>query len=239
VRHVPTAQVTVFSDGADPVTFATSTGWTAIRPGKRPFVVGQTFTAEISICGDRSGLSPGESAVGAPSALPSAHFDPSVLYDGQELVSVVDLTNGSRTELDVAGVGSGGGFTTPVWWYPDFDIATPLGRPLGASDIVTAHQKLCDLGSESPPTRVGKCAELTVPRIEPPRGGDTFVVVADALPGARIRVYDGGGNEIGDGSGVVILLSRPLQAGETVTVVQQLGECTSRQGYQIEVLGRR
>ena len=73
--------------------------------------------------------------MGAPSSLPSAHFDPSVLYDGQELVSVVDLTNGSRTELDVAGV-SGGGFTTPVWWYPDFDIATPLGRSLSASDVV-------------------------------------------------------------------------------------------------------
>jgi hypothetical protein len=135
----------------------------------------------------------------------------------------------------VAGHGPVGKFSFPVSWFPDFDVATPLGRPLNTGDMLTATHTLCALkaGSEGP--RTGKCAELPAPRILHPIVGSTFVVVSSAVPGARIRVYDATNKEIGDGSGTVIMLTRPITGTDVLTVVQQVGECTSKTGYRVSV----
>jgi hypothetical protein len=41
------------------------------------------------------------------------------------------------------------------------------------------------------------------------------------------------GDELGDGSGTVITSKRVLTGADTITVVQQLDECTSRTGYRV------
>lgn len=61
------------------------------------------------------------------------------------------------------------------------------------------------------------------------------MVVTEAVPGARIRVCDDSGTELGDGSGTVIMLNRALIGADTITVVQQLGQCTSLTGYRVSV----
>jgi|GEM_PF-1734529 len=235
VRHVPGAKITVYSNGGDPSSRSTSIGWSVIFPGKHPFVVGDSFTAEASLCDDVSPPSAPQSAVAAPTTLPAPTFNPATVYAGQELVTVESLTHGSRTSIAEASFGPIGDFTTPVSWFPDYDVATKMGSPLSAGDQLIASQTLCSEGPKTETPRAEDCEALPAPRIRHPLVGDNYVVVTDAVPGARIRVYDGGGNELGDGSGTVIMLNRAITGADTITVVQQLGECTSSTGYRVSV----
>lgn len=236
VRHVPGVKITVFTNGGDPRSRSTSTGWTAVVPGKIPFDIGDSFTAQASLCDDVSPVSAAESAVAAPLTLPAPTFNPPEIYGGQELVTVETLVNGSRTSLVEAGFGAIGNFTTPVSWFPDYDVATRMGRPLLVGDRLTAAQSLCDTSgpkTETPPAQ--GCKELPAPRIRHPLVGDNFVVVTESVPGARIRVYDDSNTELGDGSGTVIVLRRAITGADILTVVQQVGECTSATGYRVSV----
>jgi hypothetical protein len=57
--------------------------------------------------------------------------------------------------------------------------------------------------------------------------------VTQAVPGARIHVYDANGVELGDGSGTIIILRRALTGSDTITVMQQVGRCISKAGYRL------
>ena len=238
VRHVPGAKITVYSNGSDPRSRSTSTGWSAITPDTNPFSIGDTFTAEISLCEDTSPLSTGQSAVAEPSTIPAPTFNPPAIFAGQELVTVETLLNGSKTTVAEANFGVLSSFSTPISWYPNYDVATKLNRPLSTGDQLLASQTLCSSGPEIVTPRAQDCQELPPPRIRTPIVGETYVVVIDKIPGARIHVYDAANIEIGDGSGNIITLSRTLVAGDVVTVVQQVGECTSQNGYQVSVVGK-
>jgi hypothetical protein len=92
--------------------------------------------------------------------------------------------------------------------------------------------------SDSPTTETPHdCGRLPAPQIERPVAGAMFVIVARSVPGARVMVYDERRNEIGDGSGTVILLSRALVANEQLVVVQRVGQCTSQFAYVVRVSG--
>jgi hypothetical protein len=237
VRHVPSATITVYKNGvATSTVIGGGTGWTSVYLGPAPFMVGDEFTAEISMCGDPSPRSmPVERAVGRPSSLPPPTLNPPTTYTGQELVTIETLVNGSLTTVSAGGAGTLGQFSTPVSWYPNFDVATPLGRRLTASDRLSAVEKLCDtqVGVEFQPAQ--GCEALPAPRIRHPLVGNNYVVVESAVPGARIRVYDDTGVELGDGSGTVIILRRALTGTDVLTVIQQLGDCVSRTGYRVYV----
>jgi len=62
------------------------------------------------------------------------------------------------------------------------------------------------------------------------------VTVTEAVPGARILVYDAALTEIGDGSGAIVGLTRPIVLGDLLTVVQRLGQCVSSSAYQTGVV---
>jgi len=235
VRHVPGAKLTVYSNGGSPVTTGTSTDWTSVWPAIRPFTVGQSFTAEITLCKDQSPLSAAANAVAAPATLSAPAFVPPNIYPGQQLVSLQNLTNGSKTTIGEMGTGDLTSIQVPISWWPDIDIAQPLGRALQSGDQLNARQELCTKGPESETPLVGKCEELPAPKIQQPINGDTWVVVTESVPSARIHIYDANGIEIGDGSGTVITLTRAVMAGEFLTAVQQVGECTGRTGYRIQV----
>ncbi|NBA89002.1 hypothetical protein GVN16_24715 [Emticicia sp. CRIBPO] len=235
VRHVPGATVTVFTNGGFPVSFVGSTDWTLIRPGKAPFNVGDKFTAQISLCTDKSPVSGAAVAVSAPATLPTPVFNPVFTYKDQELVSLSSLANGALTTVTVSGTANVK-FTTSVSWYSNLDIATKIGRKLQAGDALTAVQKLCNIKSGPGGTRPTQdCASLPAPVIQHPLVGNDFVVVSSAVPGARIMVYDASGKEIGDGSGTIVKLSRKITGNDVITVVQQVGECTSSKGYRVSV----
>ena len=94
---------------------------------------------------------------------------------------------------------------------------------------------MCSEGPKTETPRAEEFEALPAPRIRHPLVGDNYVVVTESVPGARIRVYDGSGNELGDGSGTVIMLNRAITGADTITAVQQLGECTSSTGYRVSV----
>lgn len=235
VRQVPGATVTVFSNGVDPRSGSGSTDWTVYRPAKRPFEIGDTFTAQQSLCDENSGVSAGVSAVAEPTSIPAPTFNPPETYAGQELVTVETLVNGSRTTVSKVGSGLLGDFTTPVSWKPDYDVATLAGGSLAAGDRLSAQQVLCTAGppTETPPAE--ECSALPAPRIAHPLVGQTFVVVTRAVPGATIRVYDATNDELGDGAGTVVVLKRAITGTDTLTAVQQVGRCTSSTGYRVSV----
>ena len=79
------------------------------------------------------------------------------------------------------------------------------------------------------------CDDLPAPRIRHPLVGDTLVILTEAIPGARIRVYDASGVEIGDGSGTVIALSRAVDGTDNLTIVQSVGKCTGQSAFQVNV----
>ena len=78
------------------------------------------------------------------------------------------------------------------------------------------------------------CDELPAPKIVQPVAGTDFLIVREAAPGAKIRVF-AAGDELGYGTEPVISLVRSLQAGETVRVVQRVGECHGELVREIEV----
>jgi hypothetical protein len=235
VRHVPGALLTVFSNGTDPRSFGTSTDWTAVHPAKRPFAIGDEFTATARLCTDESGVSDPESAVTAPPSLPALTLNPASIYVGQELVTIENITYGARVNMEEDGTGTVADFTWPVSWFPDYDVASKLGRPLNSGDLLVSSQTLCTSGPLAETTDVIDCRELPAPVIHHPLVGQNYVVVTESVPGARIHVYDDTGDELGDGSGTVIMLKRTLTGADILTVVQQVGECTSRTGYRVSV----
>lgn len=234
VRHVPGATITVHSGGPD-VTFGTSTDWTLVSPGKRPFEIGDSFAATVQLCSDVAGPSETANAVAAPSPITEPVLVPAETFGGQELVSLEELTNGALQTIEEAAFGPVAEVTTSVPWYGNLDIVPGLGRPLNDGEQLIGHQMLCDMQTtaEWPPAL--SCEELPAPRIEHPLVGRDFVIVSQAVPGATVRVYDDTGDELGDGSGIVIKLKRVLTGTDILTVVQQVGECTSSTGYRVSV----
>lgn len=236
IKHVPGVLLTVFSNGGDPVTVPTSTDYSAVRPSTRPFNMGDSFTAQASLCGDISPMSAAVSPIAEPSSIAPPTLKPDITYEGQELISLGDIVYGAHVAIEEASIGIVGELSWPVSWYSDFDVARGLGRPLSVSDQMFVSQSLCSEvgGSDLPP--VQSCDALPAPKIGQPIAGHDHVVVTESVPGARIHVFDDGDNELGDSSGTVITLNRPVTEIDTLTVVQQIGKCTSRNGYRVGVI---
>lgn len=236
IRNVPSASIKLFTNDAFPSSGIASTDWTTMFGGKTPFVVGDAFTAEQSLCADTSPRSTKlVKAIAQPATIPAPTFNPPMIYAGQQLTTLETLVHGSLAEVRELTAGPLGKVQTPVTWWPNFDVATPLGRPLNLSDQLRAQQSLCTKGPESPVPPAVRCEALPPPRISPPWAGATYVVVLESVPGARVRIYDASNAEIGDGSGTFIVLARAVVPGDQLTAVQQIGDCRSRSGYQVSV----
>jgi hypothetical protein len=232
VRHVPGASVTTWVNGGAATTRnGGGTGWTVFYPGIRPFTLGDKYTARQSLCTDVSPTSGAETATNAPTSILPPTLDPPEVYVNQELVKVQDIVNGSTVGINEAVAGPLKSFSTPVSWRSNVDVATPLGRPLQAGDSLTTEQTLCTSSGSSSAIAVKPCEDLPPPEIRRPVVGDDRVVVTSSLPGARIRVFDNTGQELGDSSGSVILLNRNIVAGDRLTVVQYLGLCSGQYAY--------
>lgn len=235
VTHVPGARVTVDSSVTSSVSYVGATGWSGFWLGTQ-FRVGDKFSAQATLCPNEpsSPWSPTVYAVAAHSALPAPTFNPQRAFEGQRLISIGNLTSGARTQFGASGANAGL-LDSPISWWNDFNLSSTLGRALTAGDTVNAQSALC---VKAPPVdiSVSTCGGLPAPRIEAPIiAGVTAVVVAQAQPGARIRVLDANGAEIGNGSGTVINLSRPLVAGEQIFAIQELGACRSRTAHLLTV----
>jgi hypothetical protein len=237
VVHVPGADVIVYSNGRDPAESRSSGDHSVVFPTQAPFEIGDTFTVQARLCGEVSELSEPQSAVAAPATLGAPTFEPSDQYVGQQLVTLGALANGAFVDVREQTLGPlEGVYSWPFSWYPWYDLNSELGRPMQAGDQLYASQRLCSSGSEAESELPYPCESLPHPRIAAPIAGQTWVTVDEAVPGARIRVYDSSGVEIGGGAGAVVRLRRALSLGERITAVQSLGKCTSRNGLTVTAL---
>lgn len=232
VRYdIPGLEVKVMKNNLDTVLGITFRGHKTFKPGNTPFKAGDEFIAQVIACGVESPLSSIVTATEAIRINSQAVINEEILYPGQELINITNLTYGTTSTIIRNDVPSTI-FSTPLSWTITF-----LNLPdLMLTDQLSITQELC--GNKTTPTvnvGVHPCTDLPAPVIRDPYPGDVFVYVEDLIYGSRTRIYDENGNEIGDGTGDVITLNRALVDGENITVTTELGDCLSNFGFQIEV----
>lgn len=184
--------------------------------------------AFASLCDDRSPGSVVHPTQPPPSPLPTPAVDQT--YENQEQIRVVNLANGARFNVVHEG--------NDLGWWRTWGGAHFVGLgPLAAGDVIEIKQRMCPGDPESPTgtTTTQPCSALTAPKVGPVQAGDQAVTMVEQVPGAIIRVYGGDQSEIGEGSGPVIALVRPVEHGETLSVTQSLGDCTSSTARRVPV----
>jgi len=232
VRHVKGAIVTVTVNDGTPGRFTSGGDWTNTRPGKSPFDLGDKFRAYQQLCEDKSGLSPRVTAVAEPNPMPQPRLDPATPLAGQPYLGLYDLANGAGTKVEENSAGVVSEFATAVNRNPEVNVANRLGRPIQAGDRFRIESQLCKTVQLTPPP-TETCETLPVPRIAQPFVGEAQVKVIEYVPGARILVFGNAGEKIGDGSGSVVGLIRPIRQNEVLTVMQRLDKCISTNAYRI------
>ena len=233
VRHIRGAVVTVFTNGASPADYKTGGDWTNLPPAIRPFILGDNFTAQQSLCTDKSDISFPVTADVPPNPMPVPMADPAEIFEGQELIGLSNLPHGARTEVSVSGGTTA--FSTAVTWESEVNVAAANGGPLSAGQSLGVVSSLCDDVKIDIP-EVRGCERLPAPTIAPPFVGNSYVDVLSSVPSARVIVFDASNTEIGDGSGAQVALSRAIVPGDVLTVIQRLENCVSSTGYQISAL---
>jgi len=199
--------------------------WTGVAP---PFELDARVTVSYRICDLTSPRSPALIVQNQPATIPKPVVQDNV-YEGGRIVAVENGLNGSRLRVSSGATQIG-------------DSATPGGAPQlmwidpaatsGAS--LTATQSLCDTSLPSDPVTVRPCSDLPAAVGKQPQPGDDQIELITYVHGARIIVL-AGGVEIGDGGAPVIKLTRPLNNGEELMIIQILGECRSRFVHIIRV----
>ncbi len=191
--------------------------------------LGARVHIESGLCSDVSPSSDPVITVAAPNPLDKPSVD-SPVYQGSDRVVVRDFENSAVLEVFDAAATSVGGQPSPGGTGQVVGISPDAP----AAGSYTATQTLCVTSPPSDPADIVPCSELPPAKIVPPLPGDTQVEVTEFVDGSRIYIY-GGAEEIGDGGGALINLTRPIQDGETITVVQELGGCQSSFVYVVDV----
>ena len=217
--------------------FNASTEWGHNWSGVSPeFKLGTRVRARAQLCTSVSPNSDAELAEIPPNPVPGGAIEEPIV-DGQTIFKI--WGEGGAGDPPVHG---------PLLQAYETGVAAPIGKTvapggaphlLGVPAVVAgndyhATQTLCVESNPGPTTTAVPCEDLPAPEIAPPLPGDTQVHVTSHIPGADIIIF-ADGEEVGHSSGDTINLSRPLENGEIVVVVQRLGDCTSNWVYQIDV----
>jgi outer membrane protein assembly factor BamB len=107
-------------------------------------------------------------------------------------------------------------------------------NPAAKAGNYWATQALCVASGPGPKTPEKPCSQLPAATIRQPLPGDTVIDVLEFIVGSRITIYVAM-QEIGDGSGPQLVLTRAVNDGETLTVVQSLGKCIGDLVYVVTV----
>jgi len=205
------------------------------------------LTGKYNFCGSSAEAIP-ESAISVTHALPALSEKMTILepvFAGQRYVPMRGGVHGALLSLhDATDVVYG---STGRWWTQPVDWAGPgedgffrmiAGEPVEGRSLQVS-QVLCDVqGAERSPIFVQPCEDAPPPLIRTPIPGESFVQVVEGLPGARINVFALVGStfeEIGEGSGPEVRLTRALHVGETLRVRQYLDECSGEYDLAITV----
>lgn len=198
------------------------------------FTEGSRVYATSGICAAISPNSAAEIVQPEPATIPPPVLDP--VHEGVEVVAV----------RGPGGTNPINGATLDVYSDPGMTRVGGQPTPGGAGQLVAispkasttftyrATQALCSRSVPGDPVTVIPCANQPPAKIKLPIPGDTQIEVTQSIPGARILVF-ANGVEIGDGGGPVVVLSRPIAQGETIVVLQRIGNCDSASVYQVTV----
>jgi len=199
--------------------------WQGVGIGP-PFKQNHLVTAVSQICSDVSPRADEQIVRSAPTALPTPEV--TAIYPGGMIISIHKLVNGSSVTIKRGGtVIAGGG-------APGSHVNFPMRVPVSAGDVLEIIQELCGVTSPPGTVIVQACSALPPAKILAPRAGDDVVYLSEVVRGSRIRIFTGG-QEIGDGGGSVIQLTRPLADDEILIVVQSLGTCISSTSNVVQV----
>lgn len=140
------------------------------------------------------------------------------LYAGQTALAASRAHFGAAVTITVDGTPEG--LLFPV--YGDFTdvLHYPLSAALPEGAVVSISQQFCEGEQPTRTTVVRSCDEMPAPQIQAPGIGDRHVDVLVSVPDTRMLVF-ANGVEIGDGGGRRVMLQRPIQAGDTIMVVQE------------------
>ncbi len=191
--------------------------------------LGARVHVESGLCSDVSPLADSVITQPAPNPLNKPSVD-SPVYEGENRVVVRNFENSAVLEVFDASMASAGGQPSPG----GTGQAVGINPDAGSSGSYTATQALCTTSPHSDPAPILPCSELPPAKIVHPLPGDTIIELTEFVNGSRILIY-GDAEEIGDGGGPLVALTRPVKDGETITVVQELGGCISQWVYVVDV----
>jgi len=227
----PGGRLTVFDQATSGGTRTTIGALSGVEGGQSigigpPFVKDHFVSAQGEICSDKSPFSATQQVQAAPTTIPAPQT--TGLYENGQLITVNHLVNGAKVTIKASGSTVGGGGA------PADHVRFWLSRPLNSGESVEISQEMCPGSVGTGTETVQPCSALPAPHIAPPFPGDEVIYVIDPVPGSRIRVSSGG-NEIGDGGGTEVRLTRPLIDGEELIVTQSLGNCTAQKAWRVRV----
>ena len=230
----PGGEVRVFQQptlGASPTTIGGAIGVAAGNSiGVSPFIFNQLVSAQSQLCPPpstvQSPLSDFQTVQAAPTTIPAVSVDQ--IFEKQEFIVIHGSVNGAKCEV------SRGGVMISSFGAPSGHVRAYLGITFNAGDVVSIRQELC--GRSSPPTTTTAqpCSSMPAAHLIGPRAGDLVAQLLGVVAGSRIQIYSAG-SEIADGGGSTIAYTRPLVDGETLIVVQSLGDCYSSNAYSVVV----
>jgi dienelactone hydrolase len=150
------------------------------------------------------------------------------------------------TELSATAVYSGDPFQVVNLSAPTSEIAGSLvGRDISVRQTLCSGQAQRASSQSnvvtslapypSRPVSVRDCDDLPVPKLYNVGAGLRQVQVFNHQHGARLRVIANGTEEIFDGVGPVLQLTRPIASGDRLLLIQEAEGCTTTEGYFVEV----
>jgi outer membrane protein assembly factor BamB len=259
--YVPNAKIQIFVEGyPSPVGtgIATEASNHPIQVSV-PFRVGQVISAIQTFDGVDSKRSNAVTVTSYKSdfadGLPQPRIATVPCYECGREISVADVIPGAWWKVFAEDPKASGGFDAPVEVSGSADVFhTFLNLPLKKDQRITVQSGICsdksavsraEIVQPQPPvpappshpipkTPVKACSQLPPAKIRQPLPGDSNVNLFDFVSGSRISVY-AGAEEIGDGSGSKIALTRRVVDGEKITVVQSIESCVGKLAYVVTV----
>jgi len=192
--------------------------YTHISPA---FKDGARVWAQSELCTSTSLRSLEETVMVGPDDLKAPTVDE--LPEGSNISVVrglpgIGLENGAT--LDVL-EDLGGSFRRAGGQATAYDAQQVYIAPAAAGgETYRATQALCEKSDPGDPTDVLPCSRQQPPVPRPIAPGDDRVEFIDFYPGARIKIF-ANGVKIGDGGGAVVQLTRSINAGERIDILQE------------------
>ncbi|WP_440947795.1 hypothetical protein ACSAZL_05970 [Methanosarcina sp. T3] len=188
----------------------------------------QHVRAWFELCNDPSPPSKEFITQIPPKPLPTPGYDQ--VYEGSRQITITNIVNGARVTLSRNGINQG---TSRCWGGR---LLWNLDPPLSTADSFDSIQAMCpeDPGSQPGKTGVLPCSSLPAPQAGPVQAGDNRVTLTRFLSDAIIKVYLNG-VMVGAGSGPVVMLSKRVERGDILHVVQDLQGCKGQYALEIKV----